>query len=292
MCFQESCGAVLGLGVDGYVLPLVRVVAVVPVGQVEQWPRDGAVTPDQRPVVVVRRLEHGLLCFGELVGPVGNVEGVEAASELDAVALDVAATQFADGGRYVLRSENRTVDRDTWIETIARWCREHPIVAVEDPLHEDDVDGHRAVRAAVGPGVIVVGDDLLVTDPQRIDDRAGAADALLLKPNQAGTLTTARRAVERARARTMRIVASARSGETEDVTLAHLAVGWGADLVKVGSVTRGERTAKWNELLRIEEHIPEFVGWAALATARLDGPRLGRGSAVPGAVGDRVEAGE
>ncbi|HWL44411.1 MAG TPA: phosphopyruvate hydratase [Ilumatobacter sp.] len=181
-----------------------------------------------------------------------------------AIALDLAATQFYEHGKYALRSEGRILDRDRWIELIAGWCRDHPIVAVEDPLHEDDVDGHRALRAVLGSGVLVVGDDLLVTDPARVDDRAGAADALLMKPNQAGTLTTAREATERARGQGMRVIASARSGETEDVTLAHLAVGWRADLVKVGSVTRGERTAKWNELLRIEEHVTEFAGSAAL----------------------------
>ncbi len=180
-----------------------------------------------------------------------------------AISVDVAATQLCPdplAGRYRLGLEDRTLDRDAMIQQVVDWCGEYPIATIEDPLHEGDVEGHRAIRAAVSPATLVVGDDLFVTDPARIGDADGAADVLLLKPNQAGTLTETAAALAAARAAGLAVIASARSGETEDVTIAHVAVGWATDGVKVGSVTRGERTAKWNELIRIEEIVGDFAG--------------------------------
>lgn len=178
-----------------------------------------------------------------------------------AISLDIAATQLcvdAAADRYRLGLDGRRLGRDEMIARVVDWCRTYPVVLVEDPLHEADVDGHRQVRDLLAGRALVVGDDLLVTDADRIARVAGAADVLLLKPNQAGTLSETARALDAARAAGMRVIASARSGESEDVTIAHLAVGWRADGVKVGSVTRGERTAKWNELIRIEESVPRF----------------------------------
>ncbi len=137
------------------------------------------------------------------------------------------------------------------------WVDRYPIVSVEDPVAEDDPEGMVAFTAAVGERIQVVGDDYLVTDAERVELAAAdsAANTVLIKPNQAGTLTRARAALDAAHRNGMQTIVSARSGETEDTTVAHLAVGWGSHGVKVGSITRGERTAKWNELLRIEESL-------------------------------------
>jgi enolase len=127
---------------------------------------------------------------------------------------------------------------------------------VEDPLAEDDPEGLSAFTAeARALGIQVVGDDALVTSAPRVilAAREGWVDTLLLKPNQAGTLTAAAEALGAARAAGFGCIASARSGESEDTSIAHLAVGWGIGQLKVGSIARGERTAKWNEVLRIEE---------------------------------------
>jgi enolase len=203
--------------------------------------------------------------LAELTSAIADV-GLRAPHDL-AISIDVAATQLCSGGRggpYRLATDERVLDREQMIEQVVTWCREHPVVLVEDPLHEDDVEGHRELRARLAGQSLVVGDDLLATDEERIRRSADAADVLLLKPNQVGTLSGARRALDEARRSGMRVIASARSGETEDVSIAHVAVGWGAELVKVGSVTRGERTAKWNELLRIAEVVPGFRGREAL----------------------------
>jgi enolase len=183
-----------------------------------------------------------------------------------AVSLDVAATELSQGGLYRLALDDRVLDSDAMKELILSWLRRYPIVAVEDPLDEHDLEGTAAFTAEAGAGVLVVADDLTVTDAGRVRAaaQAGAANTLLVKPNQAGTVTEALAARQAAAASGWRAIVSARSGETEDVTVSHLAVGWSVDLVKVGSIARGERTAKWNELLRIEEDLGEqasFAGW-------------------------------
>jgi enolase len=172
-----------------------------------------------------------------------------------ALALDVAASQFGSAGRYRLGLEGRVLDRDDLAELLLSWVEHYPIVSIEDPFAEDDVEGFRRFTAAVAGRVRVVGDDLLVTDAARIEEAAmsGLATSVLIKPNQAGTLSEAQAAFAAARRTGLAPIVSARSGETEDVTIAHLAVGWRADEIKVGSMARGERTAKWNELLRVEE---------------------------------------
>ncbi len=177
-----------------------------------------------------------------------------------AIALDVAASEFGRAGRYRLGLEGRELDSEGMIELLTDWLARYPIVSIEDPLAEDDPDGFAAFTAAVGGRVQVVADDLTVTDADRVRAMAarGAGNTLLVKPNQRGTLTETRVAFEAARAAGWRTIVSARSGETEDTTIVHLAVGWGADQLKVGSFARSERMAKWNEALRIE---------AALGTA-------------------------
>ncbi len=172
-----------------------------------------------------------------------------------AISLDIAASTFAEDGVYRLRREDRTLDSDGLCELLLGWLARYPIVAIEDPLAEDDSTGRARVPAAAGGRVEVVGDDLLVTDATRVEAAAaaGLCNTLLVKPNQAGTLSEAQAALATARDAGWGAIVSARSGESEDVTIVHLAVGWGVDQIKVGSFARSERMAKWNECLRIAE---------------------------------------
>lgn len=173
-----------------------------------------------------------------------------------AITIDVAASDFGRNGRYRLGLDRRQLDTDGQIELLLSWLRRFPIVAIEDPLAEDDAAGFARFTARA-PRVAVVGDDLLVTDAVRIRSAAsiGAGNAALIKPNQVGTVTEAKAAFDAACVAGWTTIVSARSGETEDVTIAHLAVGWGAGMLKVGSFARSERMAKWNEGLRISEKL-------------------------------------
>lgn len=173
------------------------------------------------------------------------------------IAIDAAATHFHRAGEYRLASEGRTLDAAGMITLYGRWLDAYPLVSIEDALAEDDWDGWRAARRALGGRCELIGDDLLVTNPSRLERAIAtrAATAVLVKMNQIGTLTETLRVVDRAEEKGFRAVVSARSGETEDSFLADLAVATGAGHIKVGSVTRSERLAKYNRLLRIE------AGW-------------------------------
>ncbi len=179
------------------------------------------------------------------------------AGEQVAIALDVAASEFGRDGRYRLALEDRELDSGGMGALVGGWLRRYPVVSVEDPLGEDDWEGFAAFTAEHGDRVQVVGDDLLVTSARRVEEaaRRGAANTLLIKPNQRGTLTEAKAAWDAARQAGFGGIVSARSGETEDVTIVHLAVGWRAPGLKVGSFARSERMAKWNEAIRIEESL-------------------------------------
>jgi enolase len=186
-----------------------------------------------------------------------------------AISLDVAASEFFMDGQYRLGLEQRELDTDGLLEMLVRWTEQYPILSIEDPVAEDDSAGMAAITAAIGSRVQIIGDDFLVTNAARVTSAIAqhAGNAVLLKVNQAGTITETRAALEVARAAGWGTVVSARSGESEDVTIAHLAVGWNAGQFKVGSIARGERTAKWNEMLRIEEAMgnhAEFAGVGAL----------------------------
>jgi enolase len=172
-----------------------------------------------------------------------------------AISLDVAASELGRGGLYRLGLEGRELDSEGMIVLLLGWLERYPIVSIEDPLAEDDLDGFAAFARAAGGGLQIVADDLTVTDAARVRAVAarGAANTLLVKPNQRGTLTETRAAWDAARAAGWRGIVSARSGETEDVAIVHLAVGWDVGQLKVGSFARSERMAKWNEGLRIEE---------------------------------------
>ena len=171
------------------------------------------------------------------------------------IAIDVAASQLQKDARYLLAAEGRELSSEELADLLLQWCRDYPIISVEDPLAEDDDEGMRAFTARSGGQLQVIGDDYLVTSSARITAaaEARACNAVLLKPNQAGTVTETAEALAAARAAGWTTIVSARSGETEDVTIVHLAIGWGVGQLKVGSFARGERTAKWNEALRIEE---------------------------------------
>jgi enolase len=176
-----------------------------------------------------------------------------------ALSLDIAASELGRGGRYRLAAEGRELDSDGLAALLLSWLKRYPIVSIEDPLGEDDEDGLVAFTKAAGPQVQVVGDDYLVTSAERVRRAraAGACNAALIKPNQAGTLTETKAALDAALAGQWGAIVSARSGETEDVTVVHLAVGWDAGQLKVGSFSRSERMAKWNEGLRIAEALGE-----------------------------------
>jgi enolase len=190
-----------------------------------------------------------------------------------AIALDVAASQFGRDGLYRLAQDGRELDTGGMIELLLSWLGRYPIVSIEDPLAEDDPQGFVAFTRQARGRCLVVGDDFLVSDAGRVRAAAqsGACTAVLLKPNQRGTLSETKAAWDAARAYGMAGIVSARSGESEDVTIVHLAVGWGAPQLKVGSFSRSERMAKWNEGLRIEEALgsrARFAGRSALFGTR------------------------
>ena len=172
-----------------------------------------------------------------------------------AISLDIAASEFGKDGKYRLGLEGRHLHSAGLADMLLGWLDRYPIVSIEDPLAEDDEAGLIAFTRAAGGRVQIIGDDYLVTNADRVRRAAaaGACNALLVKPNQAGTLTETRAAFDAAREANFGAVISARSGETEDVTIVHLAVGWGVRQLKVGSFSRSERMAKWNEGLRIAE---------------------------------------
>ncbi len=171
------------------------------------------------------------------------------------VALDIAASSFYDKSAKGYFVGGRMQDRSEWIKVLKSWIETYPIVSVEDGLDENDWDGWRELTSAVGSRVQLVGDDLFVTQPQWVKKGIAEknANAVLVKVNQVGTLAETFQVLRLARENGWSAIVSHRSGETEDVTISHLAVGSGCGQIKTGSVSRGERTAKYNELLRIEE---------------------------------------
>ncbi|WDR06981.1 phosphopyruvate hydratase [Devosia rhodophyticola] len=185
------------------------------------------------------------------------------------ISLDIAASEFGKDGRYRLALEDRELGRDEMIALLGRWLNDYPIASIEDPLAEDDAVGMAAFTAEFGDRVQIIGDDYLVTNAALVEEAAaaGACNSVLIKVNQASTVTQSFDCLEMARAKGFRGVVSARSGETEDVSISHLSVGLNAGQLKVGSFARSERMAKWNECLRIGETLGgnAFVGGAPLA---------------------------
>ncbi len=170
------------------------------------------------------------------------------------IAIDVASTHFCENGVYRLKSEGRELSSAGMTDLLAAWCGRYPVVSIEDGLAEDDWEGWRGLTERLGARVQLIGDDLFTTHPERLARgiRERAANAVLVKKNQIGTLTETFAVIDAARAAGFRAVISARSGETEDSFLADLAVASGAGQIKIGSVTRSERLSKYNRLLEIE----------------------------------------
>ncbi len=171
------------------------------------------------------------------------------------LALDAASTEFYEKGRYVMKGEGKTLTSDGMVKYLAGLAANYPIRSIEDGMAEDDWDGWAGLTAALGDRVQLVGDDLFVTNPKRLADgiRKGTANAILVKVNQIGTLSETLEAVEMAHKAGYRAVMSHRSGETEDATIADLAVATNCGQIKTGSLSRSDRLAKYNQLIRIEE---------------------------------------
>ena len=197
---------------------------------------------------------------GTIEALVGAIEATGLRPGADvSIALDLASTQYFADDRYHWRSESRSFTREQLLDVYAQWVESYPIISMEDGFAEDDIEGMRAMTARLGHRLQIIGDDFFVTNARRIDERAalGACNAVLIKPNQIGTVTETRQAIEVATRHQLGCIVSARSGETEDVSIVHLAVGWGVAQLKVGSFARSERMAKWNEGLRIEQSLAQ-----------------------------------
>lgn len=180
------------------------------------------------------------------------------------LAIDGAASEFYENGNYVLKSEGKTLSTDEFINWLSELVEKYPIVSMEDCLDQEAWDGWQKITALIGDKVQLVGDDLLVTNTKflekAIEQKAG--NAILIKVNQIGSLTETIDAVEMAHKAGWKAVISHRSGETEDTTIAHIAVGLNAGQIKTGSLSRTDRTAKYNELLRIEEELGDKAVFA------------------------------
>jgi enolase len=181
-----------------------------------------------------------------------------------AIALDPATSELYQGGMYRLKREGRDVDSAGLTALWEEWARDYPIVSIEDGMAEDDWDGWKSLNSRIGSKVQLVGDDLLVTNIERLSRAIdeNAANSILIKLNQIGTLTETMEAIRMAHGAGWTAIISHRSGETEDTTIAHLAVATGAGQIKTGAVARTDRTAKYNELLRIEEELGDAAFYA------------------------------
>jgi len=171
------------------------------------------------------------------------------------LALDVAASELVKNGKYVLKTENKELTSDEMVDYLSNLTQKYPIVSIEDGMSESDWDGWKLLTKSIGDKVQLVGDDLLVTNKKflkrAIEEKAG--NAILIKLNQIGTLTETIECIQMANEAGWNSIVSHRSGETEDTTIAHLAVGLSTGQIKTGSLSRTDRVAKYNELLRIEE---------------------------------------
>lgn len=179
------------------------------------------------------------------------------------IAIDAASSEFYKDGKYVLASENKSLSAAEFIDVLESWCDKYPIISIEDGMAEDDWDGWKQLTERLGKKVQLVGDDLFVTNTeifkQGIDK--GIANSILIKVNQIGTLSETLAAIEMARQAGYTAVISHRSGETEDTTIADLAVATGAGQIKTGSMSRSDRVAKYNQLIRIGEGLGDEASW-------------------------------
>ena len=212
---------------------------------------EGGFAPD------LKNDEEALKVVIEAIESAGYAPGKEIA-----LALDVAASELFKGGKYTFKKSGAgTLSAEGMIELYAKWMDKYPIVSIEDGLAEDDWDGWTKLTAAVGDRVQLVGDDLFVTNTERLARgiEGDVANAILIKLNQIGTLTETLESIEMARANGYQSIISHRSGETEDTFIADLAVATGAGQIKTGSASRTDRVAKYNQLLRIEEELGDVA---------------------------------
>jgi enolase len=187
-----------------------------------------------------------------------------------ALGLDCAASEFYKDGKYHLEGEGLTLTHAEWTDILATWCDKYPIVSVEDGMHEGDWDGWAHLTEKLGKKVQLVGDDLFVTNSARLKQgiAKGVANSILVKVNQIGTLSETLDAVETAHRARYTAVMSHRSGETEDATIADLAVATDCGQIKTGSLARSDRLAKYNQLLRIEQELGDTAAYAGAAIVR------------------------
>ena len=180
------------------------------------------------------------------------------------LALDCAATEYYKDGNYVLSGEGKTLSSGENVDYLAALCNDYPIISIEDGMSEDDWDGWKMLTDRLGGKVQLVGDDLFVTNPARLEEgiKKGCANSMLVKVNQIGTLSETLQAVEMAHRARYTNVMSHRSGETEDATIADLAVATNCGQIKTGSLARSDRLAKYNQLIRIEEMLDETAEYA------------------------------
>jgi enolase len=185
-------------------------------------------------------------------------------------ALDCAATEFFKDGRYAMEGEGKTLDAGGMVDYLAALCAKWPIVSIEDGCSEDDWEGWKLLTDRLGATVQLVGDDLFVTNPERLRQgiERGVGNAILVKVNQIGTLSETLEAVETAHRAAYRAVMSHRSGETEDATIADLAVGTNCGQIKTGSLSRSDRLAKYNQLIRIEQQLGPAARYAGRTILR------------------------
>ena len=197
----------------------------------------------------------------ELILEAIRAAGYEPGKDI-ALALDCASSEFFVDGKYVMKkSSGAELTAEEWIDVLAGWCDKYPIISIEDGMAEGDWEGWAKLTAALGKRVQLVGDDLFVTNPAILKEgiEKGVANSILIKVNQIGTLTETFEAIEMAKRAGYTAVVSHRSGETEDSTIADIAVGLNAGQIKTGSMSRSDRMAKYNQLLRIEEHLAEVA---------------------------------
>ena len=188
--------------------------------------------------------------------------GYEAGTQI-AIGLDCAASEFYKNGQYHLEGEGLTLSAQQWTDMLAAWVERYPIISIEDGMAENDWDGWRLLTDRLGKTVQIVGDDLFVTNTKILKEgiEKGIANSILIKINQIGTLTETFAAIEMAKRAGYTAVISHRSGETEDATIADIAVGTNAMQIKTGSLSRSDRMAKYNQLLRIEEDLGEIASY-------------------------------
>ena len=189
------------------------------------------------------------------------------AGEQIAIGLDCAASEFYKDGKYVLGGEGLTLSSAEWTDIMATWVDKYPILSIEDGMAEGDWDGWKILSDRLGKKVQIVGDDLFVTNTKILEEgiKRGIANSILIKINQIGTLSETFAAIEMAKRAGWTNVISHRSGETEDSTIADIAVGSNAGQIKTGSLSRSDRMAKYNQLLRIEEDLGDVASYPGRA---------------------------